>query len=232
MDLPTDLRKHPMKKLLASLLLTGFGGLSLSAVAGPTLSFGSGTAVKYVQYAADFELNKSLLSNYLEGGLLFSYSGDDDNAGCGYAGVNCVAPGDAYSAAFAGNYMATSGSNAYLSIKATDRDLTAVEFAADTGFDTRIYGYWQTWRDGALTGSGNFDLGAAGVGGVIGISDLAGFDEVRYFSFSSNGKSTGFSAPALDSVRAFAVPEPGTAALLGLGLLGLARTGRRQRSRR
>jgi hypothetical protein len=218
-----------MKKILASLFLAG---LAAAPMAGVTQSFGSGSAVKYLQYAADFELNTSLSNDYLEGGLLFRYVGSGNNAGCGYAGVDCVDPGGSYSAAFAGNYLATSGSNAYLSIKATDRDLTALEFAADTGFDTRVYGYWQTWRDGVLTGSGNFDLGAAGVGGVIGLGDVAGFDEVRYFTFSSGGKSTGFSAPALDSVRAFAVPEPGSGALLAVGLLGLAGVRRRGASRK
>lgn len=213
-----------MKKILASLILAG---LATSPMAGVIQSFGSGSAVKSVQYAADFELNTSLSNDYLEGGLLFRYVGSGDNAGCGYAGVDCVDPGGSYSAAFSGNYLATSGSNAYLSIKATDRDLTAIEFAADTGFDTRVYGYWQTYRDAVLTGSGNVDLGLAGVGGVIGLADLSGFDEVRYFAFSSGGKSSGFSAPALDSVRAFAVPEPATAGLFGLGLLGLVGSRRR-----
>lgn len=212
------------KNTINSLLALALSAASLTATAGVVQSFGTGSALQYpAQYVADFEGNTALSNNYSEGGLLFSYVGSNDNGGCGFAGVNCEAnPGDNFSAAFSGNYMGSDGFGSYISIKSTLRDLTAIEFAADSGF-LNIYGFWQTFNDAVTTGSGNFNLGAAGIGGVIGLSDAAGFDEVRYYAFSSDNKTdtTKFSAAALDSVRAFAVPEPSSAALAGLAGLGL-----------
>ncbi len=217
------------KNTLNSLLALALSAASLTATAGVVQSVGAGSALEYpAQYAANFDGNTTLSNNYSEGGLLFSYVGSDDNGGCGFAGVNCEAnPGDNFSAAFTGNYMGTDGLGAYISIKSTLRDLTAIEFAVDSGY-ADIFGFWQTFNDSVKTGSGNFNLGAAGVGGVIGLSDAAGFDEVRYYAFSTanNTNITKFSAPALDSVQAFAVPEPSSAALLALAGLGMLATRR------
>jgi hypothetical protein len=52
---------------------------------------------------------------------------------------------------------------------------------------------------------------------------------VRFFAFSTANKQSGFSAPAIDDVRVN-VPEPGTLALLGLGLFGVS-FGRKRRAR-
>jgi hypothetical protein len=219
-----------MKKTTVSALLTlALSAASLSAAAGVVQTFGAGSALNYpAQYAADFDGNTLLANHYSEGGLLFSYVGSEDNGGCGFAGVHCEAnPGDNFSAAFSGNYMGTDGLGAYISIKSTLRDLTAIEFAVDSGY-LDIFGFWQTFNDSVRTGSGNFNLGAAGVGGVIGLSDAAGFDEVRYYAFSSDNNTniTRFSAPALDSVRAFSVPEPSSAVLAALAGLGCLATRR------
>ena len=127
-----------------------------------------------------------------------------------------------------GNYFATAGSNAYLSIRSTGAALQGIEFAVDSGYAS-IYVMWQTWLNGALTGSGRVSLGPAGIGDVLGLSDAAGFSEVRVYAFDSATDTAGYSAPAIDSVRGFTVPEPGSLALASLAGLGVAGVRRRRR---
>ncbi|RZL30606.1 MAG: PEP-CTERM sorting domain-containing protein, partial [Rubrivivax sp.] len=165
------------------------------------------------------------------GGLQFTHTGlANDNGGCGYAGENCVdvAAGQAYSESFSGNYFATAGTNAYLSIRSTGPALHGIEFAVDSGYPS-IYVMWQTFLGGALTGSGRVSLGASGIGDVLGLSDAAGFSEVRVFAFDSASDTAGYSAPAIDSVRAFTVAEPASLALVALA--GVCAAGLRRRRR-
>ncbi|RZI92014.1 MAG: PEP-CTERM sorting domain-containing protein, partial [Rubrivivax sp.] len=205
--------------------------LALPAAAAVVQTTGGGSATPsatHLSYAADFETNINLDSPWSEGGLLFSHTGlANDNGGCGYAGGNCVdlGAGESYSQSFSGNYFATAGMNAYLSIRSAGANLNGIEFAVDSGY-ANIFVMWQTWLDGALTGSGRVPLGAAGVGDVLGLSDAVGFSEVRVYAFDSASDTSGYSAPAIDSVRAFTVPEPGSLALAllaGLGVAGIRR---------
>lgn len=199
-----------------------------AASAAVTQTFGAGSAAASTNLAADFEWNTALSSNYSEGGLLFAYTGSSGNNGCGFAGVDCYdAPSD-LGAGFAGNYMASAGSNAYISIRLADgKDFVALEMATSTGY-LNFNGYWQTYNDGLLTGSGNFSKPA---GVVLGLADARGFDEVRFFAFATANKTSGYSDPAIDSVRVLAVPEPSTWAMLVAGLLMLGGA-LRQRGRR
>ncbi len=89
---------------------------------------------------------------------------------------------------------------------------------------------WETWLDNTRTASGRVALGASGVGGVVGLRDDDGFfNQVRIYTFDSAGDTSGYSTAAIDNVRAFSVPLPGTLAL-ALGALGLmAGLHRRQR---
>lgn len=219
------MKAHAMKPLLP--LIAALSCLNASAAVVQTTGAGSATPGQpYVTRSADFEANTALASPWTEDGLVFSHTGlANDNGGCGYAGEFCVDPGQAYSASFSGNYFATAGMNAYLSIRSTGPAMNGIEFAVDSGFGS-IYVMWQTWLDSTLTGSGRVSLGAAGVGDVLGLSDAVGFTEVRVYAFDSASDTTGYSAPAIDSVRAFTVPEPGSlalASLAGLGLIGARR---------
>lgn len=213
--------------------------LIAALAAAPTLAAivqttGAGSATpgqNHIVRSADFETNTNLDSPWSEGGLLFSHTGlANDNGGCGYAGGNCVDLnlGETYSQSFSGNYFATAGSNAYLSIRSNGARMNGIEFAVDSGY-ANIHLMWQTWLDGVLTGNGRVSLGAAGIGGVLGLSDAVGFSEVRVYAFDSATDTSGYSAPAIDSVRAFTVPEPGALALTGLAALAFIGSSRRRR---
>ncbi|MFT7775051.1 hypothetical protein [Roseateles sp.] len=216
-----------MKNLVPSLISL----LAAPAMAAVVQTTGAGSATpaaNYLSYAADFEANTDLASPWSEGGLLFSHTGlANDNGGCGYAGEFCVdlGAGESYSQSFSGNYFAATGLNAYLSIRSASTALNGIEFAVDSGYAS-IFVMWQTWLDGVLTGSGRVSLGGAGIGDVLALSDAVGFDEVRVYAFNSANVTSGYSAPAIDSVRAFTVSEPGSlalASLAGLGVAGLRR---------
>lgn len=214
-----------MKKTLLNILLAGAAASSACAAsAGVIQTFGFGSAVQTVTNSANFDLNTSVANTYAEGGLLFNASGSGQNNGCGYAGFDCYDDPSELSSAFEGNYMATAGNNAYVSIRKGDgSDFYRAEFAVGSGYGT-LYGFWKTFNNALQTGSGNFSQ-ADGV--VLGLTDLAGFDEIRFFAFSSAGKSSGFSAAAIDQVRV-GVPEPGSFALFGAALAGLVSVRRRR----
>lgn len=212
---------HRLRVAAAALALGPLAALNSGAAVVQTL--GAGSAVTAAQFSADFTANTTLANPYSEGGLVFSHTGfADDNGGCGYAGVDCEAnPGEGYSQAFDGNYFATAGQNAYVRIGSGDVVLSAIEFAADSGY-LNIHLLWETWLDGTRTGQGRVSLGSSGIGGVVGLRDAEGFDEVRVYAFDSPADSAGYSMAAIDSVRAAAVPLPGTLALAlgGLALMG------------
>jgi MYXO-CTERM domain-containing protein len=189
-------------------------------------TLGAGTAVGIATNVAHFDLNTVLANDWVEDGLLFHFSGYGANNGCGYAGVDCYDAVSDLSPAFSGNYMATSGMNAYISVRKADgSDFYRIEFAAGSGYQA-LNGYWATYDDGLRTGGGNF---SAPRGAVLGLGDGDGFDEVRYFAFSTPNRQAGYSAPALDEVRV-GLPEPASPALCAAALLGMLAARRRRRS--
>ncbi|PQP01928.1 hypothetical protein C5614_01265 [Massilia phosphatilytica] len=191
-------------------------------------TLGAGTAVGTVTNAAHFDLNTALANDWVEDGLLFHASGYGANNGCGYAGVDCYDAVSDLSPAFDGNYLAASGTNAYISVRRADgADFYRIEFAAGSGYRS-LNGYWATYADGQRTGSGNF---SAPRGAILGLVDGAGFDEVRYFAFSTANRQAGYSAPALDEVRV-GLPEPASPALCAAALAGMAAVLRRRRKRK
>jgi hypothetical protein len=216
-----------MKKSIIQALVAALAfGAAASASATVLQSFGAATAVRTTTNAATFEGNTLLANDWVEGGLLFHYSGSGDNNNCGYGdSLECFDSVSELGDGFSGNYMATAGSNAYISVrKASGDNFHGIEFAASSLF-VNLNGYWRTLNDNVVTGSGNF---SAASGKVLGLYDAAGFDEVRYFTFARPNLTTGFSSPAIDSVRVGEIPEPASLLMIGAGLLGLAGSRRKK----
>ncbi|MFS2024356.1 hypothetical protein ACL58G_14345 [Massilia sp. GER05] len=213
---------HVKNRLLCAAALTLVAQCAGAAV---LQTLGAGTAVGSVTNAAHFDLNTALANDWVEDGLLFHASGYGANNGCGYAGVDCYDAVSELSPAFSGNYFATSGTNAYISVRRADgADFYRIEFAAGSGYQS-LNGYWATYADGQRTGSGNF---SSPRGAVLGLVDGNGFDEVRYFAFSTANRQAGYSAPALDEVRV-GLPEPASPALCAAALAGMAAVRRRRK---
>lgn len=215
-----------MKLHRIALLLALAAGSASATVVQTT---GAGTAVDHVTNFAGFEADTALAASYVEDGLLFTYVGSADNDGCGYAGAACgLVPELDYGAGFSGNYLATAGAPAYIDIRMADGGaFYGIEFTAGTGY-LNLFGYWQTYADGVLTGAGKFTSATSTA--VLGLSDTAGFDEVRYYALSSAaGGAAGYSAPAIDNVSVD-VPEPATLALFAGALLAMGGVRRRRRT--
>lgn len=181
-------------------------------------SFGAGSAVTSLHASAFFESQNALTDNpYVENGLQFSRTGlTFNNNGCGFAGCSGV-PGFT---AFQGNYMYGEGVGGYFTIKApVGKAFAALEFLLGNGWGdggTWSVG-WSAFLNGSEVGAGSVD--DFSLGDIIGFSRAAGFDELRY---SDLNRSSG---AAFDNVRAqyttnvSTVPEPGTWALMAIGLL-------------
>jgi hypothetical protein len=214
--------KHALTR--CALAIAAAGAL-LDASAAVTATTGTTPLAAYSN-RADFELNTTVATSYTENRLQFNIVNGvaaDSTNGCGFGGLDCYDNvSTEISSAFSGNYFAAAGNNAYISIAlASGKDFQAIQFAVASGF-LNAYGYWQTYNDGVLTGSGNL---TGGNGTLLSLADASGIDEVRYYSFATANKSSGYSAPDIDAVRVSAVPEPSTWGMLaaGLGLLGWMR---------
>lgn len=226
---------HPSLAMTALRLLVAAASVAVAAplAAQPLVqSTGAGSAVTRVDASASFESEAALYGNpYVENGLRVTRTGLSlNNNGCGYGGPTSFCAGHPGFEGFAGNYMYGTGSGYFSILAPQGSAFAALEFLVGTGYGqstTRVA--FEAFLSGVRVGSGS----ATGtVGEVYGFArGGAGFDELRY-----SDTFTSFAAPALDEVRAqftaptSTVPEPGTYALLGAGLVGVAGMTRRRRA--
>jgi len=98
-------------------------------------------------------------------------------------------------------------------------------FGTSLGADITLEAYSGTTLLNSLTLVGSVSSGGV-LSGTIGVGD-AGVTSARFFSNSGGGRSFNFSIDNL-AFNSGTVPEPGTLALLGLGLAGLGVSRRRK----
>ena len=172
-----------------TIAIASLAAASQYAHALPLVTFGADSAVSAATPAVTFDANTALQNHWSEHGVVVSYVGSPLNNGCGYQGLDCYDSPLDLGGNFSGNFMATGGAGAYLSVRRADgADFFALEFTAGSLYvnpylpsPVNVFGYWNTFNDGALTGSGNFSQAS---GTVVGLADAAGFDELRYFAFA------------------------------------------------
>ena len=198
-------------------------GLSVSTAWATTVqSFGAGTVVTAVDYLAEFEAQTGSYNSYSEDGLLFSNADNNLEIGefmsashPGFAGV------DDSSIVYGGNMItplaiSTQGGG----------ELSGLEFNIGTGFDANhTGGYWETYRDLVLVGSGGFNV--LDWEEEITFYDSSGFDTLLIAMINTSTLPTAFTNNnfiAIDHLVAQAlspVPAPAAIWLFGTGLIGL-----------
>jgi hypothetical protein len=213
-----------MKPVLRTFLLAAGLAASLGASATPIVEVGKNVV------RADFSLT---FTGIFTGRDLSAYE---------ESGIFVTTPGVALSGQqmfsgdprLSGFYYGDGGNESFATIRGVNSEVfAAADFLLGNGWSLPSnFMRYSTYLNGVLTGSGVTQLDS----GIVRISDLGGFDELRLNSHALQPAEYGsFQAIALDDMNLqlwepeAAVPEPGQIALLGAAVIAL-RAARRKAS--
>lgn len=214
-----------MKKMSLSLFAVAALATCTSALAVPTVTIGSTISNPDISLNFDGITVNQDLSTYQENGINVTVGS------VAYVGFHAFTGYDTRSDGF---HYGSGGNNGYVTIKgAKDEVFSGIGFLVGNGYG---YNYnfvtYATYLNGTLSGEGRVET----PNGLISFVDAEGFDELRVsadsFRYSPFGE---FQAIAIDDLKidikdaVSDVPEPGSLALLGLGVIGLTSI-RRQKS--